>query len=487
MHRLALRLVAALVGAAAPVALLALAVRPAEATFPGKNGKLAYSAGLRTSAGDIPLDLYVMPAGGGKAVKLVDGGHGGSWSPDGTRIAYVTGEYTTEVYVLDVATGTSTQVTKNAYNEGGPEWSPDGKRLVFIRRVGPMDTPYRIVTSSVNGGDERTVLQRAREPVWSPDGKRIAFVGEDWPQVFLVAIDGSGARRLTSGFLWAVNPEWSPDGSELAFAALASSSTTPQIYVIGADGSGVRQVTSSSGEKGAPAWSPDGTELAFTNTEHHGIFVVDAGGGAERRLTPKGSKLWYYDLSWQPRPGALPTGTGPTAPKPTPTTSTTTTTATGPKGGGTGPHGCTIMAAKQGKELRDHRGVYTYTLGTAGADIICGTEGRDTIGAMAGDDVVYAAGGDDIIHDFGGDDTVYGGAGNDSMGGLRTRSGNDHFYGNAGNDTFGAKDGEKDVIDGGPGTDCAAFDRGLDVLESVEQYYEYKTSYTQAHTCLPLR
>lgn len=139
-----------------------------------------------------------MPAGGGKAVKLVAGGRGGSWSPDGTRIAYTAGEYSSEVYILDVATGTSTQVTKNAYNEGGPRWSPDGKQLVFIRRVGPMDTPYRIVTASVNGGDERTVLQHAREPNWSPDGKRIAFVGEDWPQVFLVAVDGSGARRLTS-------------------------------------------------------------------------------------------------------------------------------------------------------------------------------------------------------------------------------------------------------------------------------------------------
>lgn len=82
--------------------------------FPGKNGKLAYSAGLRSAAGDIPLDLYVMPAAGGKAVKLVDGGAGGSWSPDGTRIAYTAGEYTSEVYVLEVETGAATQVTKNA-------------------------------------------------------------------------------------------------------------------------------------------------------------------------------------------------------------------------------------------------------------------------------------------------------------------------------------------------------------------------------------
>ena len=418
--------------------------------FPGKNGKLVYSAGLRSSAGNIPVDLYVLPAAGGKAVKLVVGGAGGSWSPDGTRIAYWAGESTGEIYVLDVATGTTTQVTKNAYHDGSPDWSPDGKQLVFIRRVGPMDTPFRIVTASANGGDEHTVHLRAREPSWSPDGKRFAFVGDSWPQVFIMGSDGGGVRRLSSGFLWAVNPDWSPDGRKLAFAALASNSRTPQIYVIGADGSGLRQATSSAGDKGSPAWSPDGVELAFTSDEPHGISVIPAGGGAERRLTPGGSKLFYYDLSWQPA--------GVAAKQP----------ATGAAVTAKNPHGCTIFARAKHAALLE-------TDGTDGNDIICGTPGSDHIDPLKGNDIVWGGAGDDTVHEdvheSGGNDRLYGQGGNDHLSGG---GGADQLYGGTGDDELSAgRGGVRDIVDGGPGRDTAWVEKGIDTVVNVEVIHYY--------------
>lgn len=285
------------------VALVALAVAAADsgAAFPGRNGQIAFAAGKRSSAGDIPLDLFLMPAQGGAARRLVAGASAAAWSPDGRKLAYAVGDYQPEVVVMDVVGGTTSLLTKNAFPDSSPAWSPDGRRLAFIRRPGPMDTPYRIIEAAATGGGERTLRTVAREPAFSPDGRWLAYVGDSSPQVFVVAASGAGTvRKLTSGFLWAVNPEWSPDGRQVAFAAQVSESQTPQIYVVRSDGGGLRRLTSSAGEKNDPAWSPDGTLVAFANKGPHGIFVVPANGGAERRLTPPGSPLWYFDLSWQP-------------------------------------------------------------------------------------------------------------------------------------------------------------------------------------------
>ena len=289
--------------------------------------------------------------------------------------------------------------------------------------------------------------------------------------------DGGGVRRLTSGFLWAVNSEWSPDGRKLASAALASNSKTPQIYVIGADGSGLRQATSSAGEKGNPAWSPDGTELAFTNAEPHGIFVIPPGGGTERRLTPGASTLFYYDLSWQPVGAA-----------------TATAAAAAGDDGGAERLPCTIDGATAErsvlpgtkKEIR-----FWQIDGSDGHDVICGTSHNDLIFPGKGNDVVYAGPGDDTVNVSAGDDRLYGEAGSDSLydgdgadliaggTGKDFLNADDHFgssgpaadtvLGGPGDDEIATHDEARDVVDGGAGFDKANTDAGIDVVTNVEQ------------------
>lgn len=86
---------------------------------------------------------------------------------------------------------------------------------------------------------------------------------------------------------------------------------------------------------------------------------------------------------------------------------------------------------------------------------IDGTRRNDRINGTPGDDIICAYGGRDRINGRGGDDIIFGGPGNDIIvggGGL------DSLYGNSGDDVLKARDGLKDLVDGGPGVDVARKD-----------------------------
>lgn len=89
-------------------------------------------------------------------------------------------------------------------------------------------------------------------------------------------------------------------------------------------------------------------------------------------------------------------------------------------------------------------------------DVLVGTRRNETICGFEGDDVIRAGGGDDVVLGGDGDDLVIGGAGADRLFGAR------------GNDRLEARDGDQDVVDGGPGRDAARTDR-RDVVRAVRR------------------
>jgi hypothetical protein len=115
-----------------------------------------------------------------------------------------------------------------------------------------------------------------------------------------------------------------------------------------------------------------------------------------------------------------------------------------------GEFACTIQVT--------HRGQTTQ--GTPGDDVICGSSGRDIIFGRGGDDTVYGEGGSDEIDGGTGDDELLGGDGADC---LRGGAGRDDLKGEAGEDTLLAKDGTKDLANGGAGPDAGRFDPRDDV------------------------
>src|SRR5215203_2871880 len=116
------------------VALLTVSEQ-AEATFPGKVGRIAYSG---YDGND--YEIYTINSRGGDKVQLTNNNrddYSPSYSPGGKRIAYVEFDRNdAEIYTTNLVGGDKTQLTHNNKDEFSPDYSPDGKRIVYAGLAG---------------------------------------------------------------------------------------------------------------------------------------------------------------------------------------------------------------------------------------------------------------------------------------------------------------------------------------------------------------
>src|SRR5215216_3714337 len=123
-------MIAAAVTVACAVALSALSEK-AEATFPGKNGRIAYSA---YDGND--YEIYTINSRGGDKFQVTNNNrddHSPSYSPGGKRIVYVElDRNAAEIYTIRVGGRGETQLTHNNAEEAAPSYSPDGKRIAYM-------------------------------------------------------------------------------------------------------------------------------------------------------------------------------------------------------------------------------------------------------------------------------------------------------------------------------------------------------------------
>jgi Tol biopolymer transport system component len=263
--------------AACIAALVVAVVKPAEAAFPGRNGKIVFSSFRGGNA-----ELYSMnPNGSGVQRLTVDPQYDFSpaWSADGTRIAFTGGGG--DIYSMNAAGGNRTQLTNSADIERSPTWSPDGSRIAYDRDLpaGEGQVLTQIYLMDADGSDQVPLLvddsASQYQPAWSPDGSKIAFVrsGVGGTHIYTVNVDGTGLTRLTGGASGG-DPAWSPDGSKILFARLGPCSSSPcepaanqyDVFVIDADGDGAsKRLTNNLADDHRPAWSPDGTRIVFTS------------------------------------------------------------------------------------------------------------------------------------------------------------------------------------------------------------------------------
>ena len=92
--------------------------------------------------------------------------------------------------------------------------------------------------------------------------------------LYVVKLDGSGLRKITSGDLYPGDADWSPDGTEIVFEASDPQTPFGGVWIVGSDGSELRNVTATASGVGAldgfsdPVWSPDGSLILVLHGVH---------------------------------------------------------------------------------------------------------------------------------------------------------------------------------------------------------------------------
>jgi dipeptidyl aminopeptidase/acylaminoacyl peptidase len=279
-------------------------------------------------------------------------------SPDGktvaivvTRLNFADNRNESELFAVDVASGSTRQLTHGRHVVGMPRWSPDGNTLAFLARDSVSDMQVWLL--SMQGGESRQ-LTRVAEGVahfsWRPDGGAIAFASTDpaptregearhvatfrigeqdlflreelRPQhIWIQALDGTEPRRVTSGS-WTLefvlppgSPpsrlSWSPDGRSIAFtrmpAALTGKSDSVNVAVVDVTTGAIRSLTGAKAFQNSPVYSPDGAFISYWYPREgrydlgwvNEVHVAPATGGTGRSIT-RALDRNFYSAEWMP-------------------------------------------------------------------------------------------------------------------------------------------------------------------------------------------
>ena len=256
-------------------------------------------------------------------------------SPDGKWIAYTVNEtdwkqdaFVTHIWIANIATGKTFQLTRGEKSCGNPQWAPDGSWIAFTsNRAGDKNQIFMI---SPEGG-ESVQLTKTENGVngyaWSEDGREMAFTSNDidskfakerkdqygdfevvrkeynYSQIWTLTVADAlkepvtGVQRTRGKDLNIGAFSWSPDGKQIAFSATINpdliNSGTSDIYLLNLVDNSIKKLVSQPGPDSNPRWSPDGRQIVFSTAMGNPKFfhsnsrlaIVSIDGGMPRSIT----------------------------------------------------------------------------------------------------------------------------------------------------------------------------------------------------------
>ena len=219
------------------------------------------------------------------------------WSPDGTRLAYVTSvEGSSQIYVRWMDSGQTARVTDLVQSPSSLAWSPDGTQIAFCMFVpGPPaklgELPAK--PAGASWAEPMTVVDLL-EYRW--DGAGMLEAGH--LHVFVVPADGGSPRQVTTGDFDFHGPlSWTPDSRSIVLSANLHEDRDfnpldNEVYRVALADGAMEPLTDRRGPDDQPDVSPDGKHVAYVGFDDRkqgyqvsALHVVPMDGGEPRVLT----------------------------------------------------------------------------------------------------------------------------------------------------------------------------------------------------------
>lgn len=224
-----------------------------------------------------------------------------AWSPDGSKLAYVSFEKKKPiVYVQTLATGNRLVLANHKGNNSAPAWSPDGSKLAIVLTYAANSQIY---TVDAKGGSLKQITKSSAidtEPVFSPDGNWIYFSSDRGgkPQIYKVSAGGGSPNRVTFEGNYNVSPRISPDGKVLAYIRNDGGKFRVALQDMA---SGQVELLSEGSQDESPSFAPNGRVILYaTKVRGRGALAAVSSDGKVRQRLNESSGGDVREPAWGP-------------------------------------------------------------------------------------------------------------------------------------------------------------------------------------------
>ncbi len=287
------------------------------ATFPGANGRIAFSYGDGTLNGSFVATMKP----DGSDVQYLRRGGGPAWSANGRRIVFSRLlNHQGDIFIMKADGSNVRRFTSTANtNDFSPSMSPNGRRIVFesdLNSRRPIE--HRIIGMWSDGSRQRGLARCASVPEWAPNGRHIVYVRLNCPStaspsgIWIMRADGTHKEPLytSARFSTTDSPHYTASGRAIIFARcrLANGCSETQWMRMGAFGGNLRQLPIPSNFFGVQP-APEGSCFVAWGWRAHGAENEAQNIRTSGLRCPVGDWLTDYHWprgashpSWQPLP-----------------------------------------------------------------------------------------------------------------------------------------------------------------------------------------